>query len=275
MAMRNLIVVVLLLVACNIPEQNTQPKSELVYRPEKEVLERYVTNGAHRFSYFSPEWQSYLDSAIKENPTIAYVYQQKAMPLFKMRKYEAGLPYLNKAVELDSIQYLDYRAFMKCIFSKDYTGAIQDFNESKKIKGEYGHVMDHSYDFYLGLCYIQLNEYDSAARHLTKSIAHTEKQNGEKWIHYLDEFYLGIAQLELKNYAEAIRSFDKALKTYTNFADAEYYKAVALGRQGKRDETMDLYKLAAIHFKQGYTINEDNAIYEKYPYQLFPFHFAN
>jgi tetratricopeptide (TPR) repeat protein len=244
---------------------------EKIYADEKIVTEKYLTNGAHRYHYFSREWQIYLDSAIQLNPTVAYYYQQKAMPLFKQRKYEKGMPFLNKAVQLDSLQYIDYQAFMKCVFSKDYSGAIKDFESSKRIKGEYANVMDHSYDFYLGLCYLQLNNFEKAVAYLTRSIEYTKKKSGESWVHYLDLFYLGVAYMELGNYQEGIKFFDQSLAIYANFSDAEYYKALSLGRSGKHVEANRFLKQSAAHFKQGYTINEDNVYYEKYPYQVFPY----
>jgi tetratricopeptide (TPR) repeat protein len=260
------------LISCSTSAQKKEIQKK-IYSAEESVTEKYITNGAHKYSYYSPEWQLYLDSAIQLNPTVAYYYQQKAMPLFKQRKYEVGMPFLNKAVQLDSLQYIDYQAFMKCIFSKDYSGAIKDFKAAKRIKGEYAHVMDHSYDFYLGLCYLQLNDFKKSVIHLTRSIEYTKMQSGESWVHYLDLFYLGIANSELQNHEEAIKFFDQALAVYTNFSDAEYYKAHSKSKLGKYDEAKELIKQSSIHFKQGYTINEDNVYYEKYPYQVFSYFF--
>jgi tetratricopeptide (TPR) repeat protein len=270
--MRIYFLLFLLCTSCSTSAQKKETKTK-TYPDEKLVTEKYLTNGAHRHHYFSHEWQIYLDSAIQMNPTVAYYYQQKAMPLFKQRKYETGMPFLNKAVQLDSLQYIDYQAFMKCVFSKDYSGAIKDFNLSKRIKGEYAHVMDHSYDFYTGLCYLQLNDFKKAADHLTRSIEYTKKKSGESWVHYLDLFYLGVANMELQNYQEAIKFFDQCLAVYTNFSDAEYYKAISKSKLAQYDEATELLKQSAAHFKQGYTINEDNVYYEKYPYQVFPYFF--
>jgi cellobiose-specific phosphotransferase system component IIA len=58
------------------------------------------------------------------------------------------------------------------------------------------------------------------------------------------------------------------LNIYKNFADAEYYKALSLARLEKKEEAMKMFKQAGIDFREGHTINEDNAYYEKYPYQL-------
>lgn len=260
--MRKLFIVFIFLLGCSQKGEKAEEKS---YPSEEEVTKRFLN---HQYHYFAPEWQLYLDSAIQMNPTVAYFYQQKAMPLYKQRKYEAGLLFLNKAVELDSVRYIDYRAFMKCIFTKDYKGAIEDFEKAKKIKGEHGYVMDHSYDFHLGLSHLQLNDYNRAASYFTASINYTKEKSGEDWVHYLDLFYLGIANYELKNYAEAIIQFDKSLAVYKNFAEAEYYKALSLAKLDKQDEALELYKQADKHFREGHSINEDNAVYEKYPYQI-------
>ena len=54
------------------------------------IQKKYYNNGAAQYSYFSSKWQVYLDSALALTPENAYLWQQKAMPLFKARKYEVG-----------------------------------------------------------------------------------------------------------------------------------------------------------------------------------------
>jgi len=46
------------------------------------------------------------------------------------------------------------------------------------------------------------------------------------------------------------------------------YKAICLRKLGQKDEATSLGKIARKNRKDGYTINEDNAIYEQYPYQI-------
>ena len=41
-------------------------------------------------------------------PTNAYLWQQKAMPFFKQKKYELGLQYLDSAIKYDQTNYEDY-----------------------------------------------------------------------------------------------------------------------------------------------------------------------
>ena len=80
------------------------------------IEKKYVKNGAERYSYFAPEWQVYLDSALAITPDNASLWELKSMPYDKSRKYEIGEKYLNRAVELDPNEYLGLRAFQKCIF---------------------------------------------------------------------------------------------------------------------------------------------------------------
>jgi len=208
-----------------------------------------------------------LDSALIEYPTFAYFYQQRAMPFYKQDKDELGLPFLEKAAELDPQRYLDYMAFMKCIFSKNYRAAINDFENVLELYGE-SYIMDHTYYFYIGISYLQLNEFEKAKISLQKSINQTEEEDGREWVHFLDLMYLGIANLELYEYESAIVAFDEALLQYKEFSDVKYYKAICLYALGKNEQGKDMLDETIKDLTNGNTINEDNVIYERYPYQI-------
>ncbi|WP_306350588.1 tetratricopeptide repeat protein [Flavobacterium sp. '19STA2R22 D10 B1'] len=246
----------------------SQTKTELdvdkKIRQDK-IIKEFAENCAHKSHYFFPEWQECLDAGLKKDSTIAYLWQQKAMPYFKQRKYEVGMALIDKAVYYNNAEYLPYRAFIKCIFSKEYKDAIIDFKECI-VKYGNQYEMDHTYNFYIALSYLQLNEFKKAEELFTHDILDQEKKRGEA--HYLDVFYLGITKYEQKKWEEANQEFDKALSVYTNFSDAKYYKTLCLYKMGKMEESKVLSEQAKIDLAKGYTINEDNAIYELYPYQL-------
>ncbi|SFE50507.1 hypothetical protein SAMN05518672_10730 [Chitinophaga sp. CF118] len=238
------------------------------FQPDKDSVEkRFLVNGAYRHHYFSPEWQQYLDSALAILPGEASFWQQKAMPLFKQRKYEAGMIYLDKAVALDPAEYLDYRAFIKCIFQKNYQGAIADFNTAKIARYHQG-VMDHGYDFYLGLSYLQLTNYPAAKAALLQTIRRVQESSPSAPVHFLYYFYLGIAGYETADYYTALDFFNKALIQYPQFSDAGYYKSLCLIRLHRELEARETLAASWKNFKEGYSIPEDNAIYEPYPYQV-------
>ncbi|PHS62827.1 MAG: hypothetical protein COB12_10385 [Flavobacterium sp.] len=189
------------------------------------------------------------------------------MPLYKQDKDELGLPFLKKAAELNPEKYLDYMAFMKCIFSKNYKDAIIDFEKYLNLYGD-GYVMDHTYYFYIGISYLQLNQFEKAKSFLEKSTHQAEMESGKEWIHYLDLMYLGIAKMELKEYEEAILDFDESLLQYENFSDAKYYKAICLYALGKKEKGKAMVEEAINDLSNENTMNEDNVIYERYPYQI-------
>lgn len=257
------------IISCNSANSQNLNNGELATIKERQdsIIQEHLVNRAWKYELFSNEWQEEIDKGLAKDSTIAYLWQQKAMPLFKQGKYEVGMKYIDKAVQFDSDRYLDYRAFIKCIFAKNYKEAIQDFEDSKTKYGN-RYVMDHSYNFYIALSHIQLNNYKEAEKLLIKNIEEQIIKSGEDWVHYLDLFYLGISQMEQKKYKESIVSFDKSLKLYPEFSEAIYYKGYCHKKLGNNEDFEKLTHQAVELGKKGYSINEDNAIYERYPYQI-------
>lgn len=237
---------------------------------QKKILLDLVTKDS-KVSLFSVQHQLYLDSIISILSKDPFFWQQKAMPLFKQKKYELGMNYLDKAVELDTTtHYREYRAFIKCIFQRHYSESLAEFNEVIKINGENGIVMNHPYTFWMGLCYLQLNEFDKAKEFIEKAIAFAKKNN---FVNPYEFFYLGIVEYELGNYQKAIIKFDQSLEDYANFSDAKYYKALSLIHLDKKAEGEILLLEAEKDFKNGNTFNEVNSLYEQFPYQISNFLF--
>lgn len=263
--MKNIILIILIHISQFIyPQLNTETKTK-----QDVIILEYLTNGAERYNYNyqMAEWQNCLDEGLKKDSTVARLWQEKAMPYFKARKYEVGMQYIDKAVFYDQQEWLPYRAFIKCIFAKTYKDAIVDFQDCINKYGD-GYRMDHKYSFYIGLCYLQLNEYEKAEKTFKEYNGDLFK-NRQNLEHPTALFYYGIAKYELKKWDEAIVLFDKALKIYPNFSDAKYYKALCMARLGAKEEDVKtLFKNAKEDAKLGYTINEDNTIYETYPYQV-------
>ncbi|WP_419212564.1 tetratricopeptide repeat protein [Maribacter sp. X9] len=272
--MKKYILLLLLVAACNSPKRDQEKSSDIsaesMLTKQDSLRLKVFISEALKAPLHSMEHQQMLDSALSIQPTNAWLWQQKAMPLFKTRKYQLGKPFLAKAVENDPQKYLDYSAFMKCIFSKDYIKSITEFVQAKNDYGD-GYVMDHTYNFYIGLNYLQLNEFERAKEFLLLSkeqqFADFPKDPPQEACHYLDWYYLGVADFELGNYQDAIDSFDMSLKGYDLFADALYFKGRSMTKLGHLEEGAEFEKLA---FENGQnSINEDNAIYEIYPYQVF------
>lgn len=270
--MRNIFCLLLLVQACsqNKPANESQQIEKVKITSADSIKIADYWKKANQAWVYSVERQQYLDSVLLIKPDSAYFWQQKAMPLYKERKYSLGKPFLAKAVEFDPERYLDYSGFMKCLFSKEYQESIDELMLAKEKFGD-GYVMDHTYNFYIALDYLQLNQFEKAKAYLLKSKEQQIKDfpddpPGEA-CHYMDWFYLGVADYELKKYESAIKHFDMSLKVYENFADALFYKAICLSRSGEKEEGSKIMELARKNNRN--TINEDQVYYVVYPYQVF------
>ena len=247
-------------------EQDSEVVVKHTEEEKQQIIEEALGN-AYKHDLYSQEFQEELDVGLAKDPTLAYLWQQKAMPLYKQGKYEVGKPFLDKAVQYNRDRYLDYRAFMECIFAKNYREAITEF---KKCVAEYGnsYVMDQTYNCYIGISHLMLNEFETAEAIFEEDIETITKQQDADWIHPLELFYYGLSCFEQKKYEKAVSIFNSALDKYPTFSDVQYYKAIALARLNKLEEARIVMKSASKNAKLGNTINEDNAIYERYPYQV-------
>ncbi|MEP6262179.1 MAG: tetratricopeptide repeat protein [Gillisia sp.] len=270
----SLFLTLIVTIGCNEPKPNiigvANPLlsiSEEKKIKQQEIIEEYLNNCALKYPLYSQERQRCLDAGLEKDPSIAYLWQQKAMPLFRQGKYEVGMEYIDKAVEINPERWQPYRAFIKCIFAKTYKAAITDFQDLLEKYGN-DYVMDHSFKFHIALSFLQLNEFEKAETIFAEDLEEQAKQWGEEGQHHLDLFYYGISKYEQGKWEDAIVVFDKALKIYPNFSEVQYYKAVCMIKMNKQDEAIELIKIAAENERMGNTINEDNVIYERYPYQV-------
>jgi tetratricopeptide (TPR) repeat protein len=158
---------------------------------------------------------------------------------------------------------LEYRAFAKCIFQKNYRSALVDFMAVLKFDKKPTSI-DHPYDYYIGLCYLQMNQFDSAENMLSRCIADegANAASSQEW------FYLGIVKMENKKYSKAIESFQKCLQLSDHFSDAQYYLSVCLVKYRRYNAAYNLVKLALANFRNGYTFEDSYSDFEYYPYQI-------
>ena len=203
---------------------------------------------------------TYQDQNLKEIP----IEERAQKGIFLAFQYPLEIPGVNTSnflkTSLNSVRKskgkkeLDTLTFLKLIKEK-----------ALELNG-HDYEMDHSYKFYIALCHLQLNNFEKAQNIFKKDI----KKQVDKWgeAHYIDQFYYGITKYELGKWQEAIDSFDKSLKVYTNFSDAKYYKALCLYRLNKNSEFQELLLEAKNDARLGNTFNEDNSIYEPYPYKV-------
>jgi tetratricopeptide (TPR) repeat protein len=230
------------------------------------IFQRYMKDGAWRLPLFSKERADLVDSALSYLPQDAYLWQQRAMPLAKQGKYEVAIQYLDSAVKYDSIHWIDYRAFLKCIFQKSHRAALEDFKVASRIHPG-GHVMDHEFDYYRGLSFLMLNVYDSAEQCFRRCIT-SDRAFGEQYVEPSHAFYLGVVLYELSRYQTAVECFQQAIGRYERFSDAKYYLALCQLKMGNASIARALLLEARKDLREGFTLNDQNTMYERYPYQI-------
>jgi tetratricopeptide (TPR) repeat protein len=231
------------------------------------LVTKYIENGAHTYSYNDPRWTQCCDSLLAVCPNVAYAYQQKAVPLIKDGKYAEAFALENRAAELDPLKWLAYRGFLKCIFTKDYEGALVDFQQVARLKPG-SREMDHTYPFFEGLCNLELGNFRRAEVNFKEDMRQQKGSSGQQPIHFNTLFYVGVLYLELKNYAQAKTYLAQCLKAYPQHPEANYYLGLTEQAQGSREAARRYLLAAQKALASGYRLNEDNIYYANYPRQI-------
>jgi len=200
-------------------------------------------------------------------PQVAAAYQLKAVPAIKNGEYKKAFLLDEKAAALDSAQFLSYLGFLKCIFTKDYAGAITDFNRALRIVPG-GAEMDHSFYFYLGLCYLELGQYPEAEINFHQDIFSQTNGDSSREIHYNSLLYMGITKSANNELDSAEIYFKKSLQLYPQLPEANYYLALMYKKRKESDAEKKYLEIARTSLLEGYSMNEDNLYYVNYPRQI-------
>jgi tetratricopeptide (TPR) repeat protein len=266
--MKQLLTILICLAPCALVSTGRAQQSDSSLKTYRDtIFYRYMTNGAWTKPLHSKERADLVDSALKYLPQDAYLWQQRSMPLAKQGKHELSMVYLDSAVKYDSIHWIDYRAFQKCIFQKTYRAALEDFKVASRIHPG-SHVMDHEYDYYRGLCFLMLSEYDSAEQCFVHCIQNDAAAFGMDYVEPSHAFYLGIVLYEVERYQDAVESFQRSLARYPQFADAKYYLALCQVKMKNEGTAVKLLREARNNLAEGHTIPDHNVMHERYPYQI-------
>ena len=231
------------------------------------LVEKYIDSGAEKHSYNTPQWNLYCDSLIHICPNIAVAYQHKAIPFIKNGEYEKAFALEDKAAMLDPIIYTSYRGFLKCIFTKDYRGAIIDFKKAQQLVPN-GYEMDHTFFFYIGLCYLEMNKYSLAEENLKHDVLVQTGGDTTQTIHFNTSFYLGVLYYEMKNYSLAKQYLLRCLNVYKQHPDANYYLGLIYKKENNNSLANEYLHIAKQAFEDKYGLNEDNVYYANYPHQI-------
>jgi len=230
------------------------------------LITKYIDNGSDKHHRHYSEFQLYLDSLIAICP-LAIAYREKAIPFIMGGDYAKAFPLEDKAVELEPKTYTAYRAFLKCIFTKDYFGAITDFEKAQQLTPD-GYEMDHTYFFYMGLCNLELKNYTAAEENFQRDISIQTRGDKGNTPHFNSLLYAGILYFEMKNIVKAKEFLLQCLKAYSNSPDANYYLALTYNLEGDINTKRQYLRAAYEAVSNGYLLNETNEAFTYYPHQI-------
>ena len=187
---------------------------------------------AIEYSQGSKESQLIFDKAISVGPKYAWAYYEKSVPYFKRGFLYEGLQILNKAIELEPVEYLCYRASWYWQY-KNYDLCIQDLERYYALPNAYMQFTpggEMNMRIILALAYAKKKNYEKAIETI---VNYMNLPEFKKFIGFSDYHVLGLLYVLNKQYDKAIEVFKKQFTVINTIADTYYY--LGLAYQGKED----------------------------------------
>jgi tetratricopeptide (TPR) repeat protein len=177
---------------------------------------------ADQYYQFQREFEEVFDDALKIAPNFAYAYREKSTAYLKSGDFLTWKKLIDKAVELDYVQNLPYRAWCRYQFFRDYKGAISDIEKLNSLvtyDTGYGINGDYHLNIMKGICYSALGEKKKAIKIFQKQL----KKEGYSAGLY-DYYQLGVTFYEINDYKNALKSFERQSER-NDIAENAYYIA--------------------------------------------------
>lgn len=193
--------------------------------------------------------------ALELDSTKAETYRELSVTYLKRGIPHKWKDWYDGAVEYDPITWQPWRGYLYLWFYRDYKKAIADFDASDTLTDYIDHPQGHSVDFWRGIAYLGLNDYENSIAYWDKHITKETEDSGEDWVELEAFLFRGIAYYESGNSEKAIIDFDKAIQYFKQSADAKYYKALILKENDKTEEAIDLIEEAVSDFNAGFYNN--------------------
>jgi len=189
------------------------------------------------FYQYTRQYQEKFDKAIEICPYFAYAYNAKSTAYLKSGDFINWKKLIEKAISLDE-SYLDYRAWCRFQFFRDYKGAIEDIEylQSKHNTINIGYSAGGEYHLIVAkaMCYSALNQKEKAISIMLKLFSDST-YNTELY----DFYQLGVTYFQVKDYENAAKYLTKQVGIY-DIAENKYYLSKIAQIKGETDIYMNL-----------------------------------
>lgn len=244
----------ILTISCSRPQKAISKEEGI--RLSKELLDReYMSHNFDGPMQGSPLGMELLDSILKLDPTNASAWREISIPYLKRGIPHEWKPLFDKAVQYDAKTWQPWRGYLYLWFYRDYEKAIADFNASDTLTDYIDHPQGHSVDFWRGVAYLGMEDYENSISYWDKHIHRETEESGEDWVELEAFLYRGIAYYESGNTEKALENFDKVIHYFKQSADAKYFKALILKDKGNKKDALRLTEEALSDFEKGFYNN--------------------
>jgi tetratricopeptide (TPR) repeat protein len=197
-----------------------------IYKDKNCAMACRIFNASDSFGQGSPQCQYYLDSAIALCPSFAPAWHEKSVPYLKRGDFVTWRPLMDKAVELDPVQFLQVRGWCRFKFLRDYAGALEDLQRYDTLTAFshfYSNDGDYELHIVIALCERELGHPDAALRYFAIGIDSIVTRQGASAVGLYDYLHLGVTRMRVKDYTGAIHALQQQNLKYDKFAETYYY----------------------------------------------------
>jgi tetratricopeptide (TPR) repeat protein len=222
--------------------------------------------GKHAYYQGTPTCMKAFAHILEIDPTNTEAYRELSIPYLKRGIPHEWEKWMKGAIQYDAIKWQSYRGYNYLWFYRDYQRAIADFNASDTLTPYLDYPQGHSVDFWWGIAYLRLKDYENSIGYWNKHITKETEDTGEDWLELEAFLYRGIAYYEAGKKEKAVADFDKAIHYFKHTADSKYYEALILKEQGEIEAALALTKEAVLDFN---TVFYNNRAYVETLHQIY------
>ncbi|MEL6305681.1 MAG: tetratricopeptide repeat protein [Bacteroidota bacterium] len=255
--------------ACETKPQTLDGPSQEELRQEAEAVYDVIRT---QFRQGSAKEMNQIQKALLIDTTYAEAWRELSVAYLKRGMPHKWKPYMDKAVEHDAKTWQPWRGYLYLWFYRDYRKAIADFNASDTLTPYIDHPQGHSVDYWRGIAYLGLKDYQNSIRYFDQHISHETEESGEDWVEINAFLYRGLAQLEQKDTVAAKKDFHKIIHYFKKSADAKYHLARIFHQQKQKDSALLMLSETIEDFEAGYS---NSRPYVEALYQIYREDLAN
>lgn len=198
---------------------------------------------------------TYLQKAIASDPDHAEAHRELSIPYLKRGYPHLWFPPMDKTIQLDP-SWTGARGYNYLFFYRDYKRALADFRATDTLTpGFTDFPQAMSVRYLKGLCFLGMEQYDSALFHFQEYIDEDTQRFGLEWVDQKVFIYRAVLYNHLKQPAKALKEAHLGLFIFEQSADLHFHKAVSHLQLEQLDSARIHVAKARQYFNMGYFHN--------------------